>query len=114
MNIRWLLTDHPDSVKFKARKPVTKPIVKTFDELPLETQAMCKRIKTEINKIVEAKVFLFGSRINGRWDETSDYDIVILTLPTITQREQVKAIDFGVKVDRWFTRSFSSKMVEIA
>jgi predicted nucleotidyltransferase len=113
MNIRWLLTDHPESVKFKEQKPITKPVVNSFDELPDGTQQMCKKIKTEINKIVDAKVFLFGSRINGRWDKESDYDIVILSLPTITQREQIKAIDFGVKVDRWFTRSFSSKMVEI-
>lgn len=114
MNIRWLLIEHPDSVKLKVLKPITKPIIKNYSELPEETKVQCQIIKKEIQKILpEAKIYLFGSRINGRWDENSDYDISILWLPTYKDRETIKAIDFGVKVDRWFSHSYSGKKIEI-
>lgn len=62
----------------------------------------------------EAKLYLFGSRINGRWREDSDYDIVIMYLANYTERELIKKHDFGFKVDFRFSNGHNTrKCIEI-
>jgi len=102
---RFLLSDYPHlaDICFTKEREVTHPIAKVFEDLPLDQQAVCKRIKELIlEKLPFAGVYLFGSRIKGNWVEDSDYDIVV-TGTVQCHRELVKDIDFGVRVDLFFS-----------
>lgn len=93
-------------VMIKKKNPLVHPVVTNFDELPIESKQICREIRISVNDILpQAEVYLFGSRINGRWTDESDFDIIVKWLPTYEERNRIKSIDFGRRVDIWFTRN---------
>lgn len=114
--IRWPLSECPIPVKFKEQKPVIHPIIENFYELPEEQKNVLLKIKKIINfYLPDAKLFLFGSRTKGNWDETSDYDIMVETKENGEKNKILKKYDFGVKVDICFTQKYEAiKKIEIA
>lgn len=112
---RWALKDCPHVIKFKPQGEKIHPEIKYWFELSAEDAARCLMIKSAVKSILpEAKIYLFGSRINGRWTEESDYDICVLWMATPKERETLKQHNFGFRVDFRFSHSFNvSKCVEI-
>ena len=108
--MRWKVEECPYPIKFKERKPIIHPEITNFVDLPDDQKKVILGIKNFIKSLFpESKLFLFGSRINGRWDDNSDYDIVVECTCEPEKIKKIKDYDFGVKVDLHFTKKNESK-----
>ena len=97
---RWKYVDYPDSIRFKEKREKTHPEIFLFDDLPEDQKAVLRLIKKTIQFFhPKARLFLFGSRINGRWIEESDYDVMIIADLTLCEMRKLQKINFGVKTD---------------
>lgn len=112
---RWALNDSPYKVQLKKIGEKIHPEVKYWFELPPVDVARCLMIKQVVKQLLpNAKLYLFGSRINGRWTDESDYDIVVLWMATPQERELLQSYNFGFEVDFCFSHSYNtSNYVEI-
>lgn len=111
---RWALENSPYPVRFKPKGEKKHPEIKHFNEFTDSDKELLQGIKSTVHQVLpNVKVFVFGSRINGRWRESSDYDIFIQSLPSTTQREQVKSFQHGVKIDYRYSLGDGKNMVEI-
>lgn len=64
----------------------------------------------EIAQYLGVKIAARGSRVQGRWLDTSDYDISILKRSGVTRGHVQKAAErLGVKIDAVFVRDFSQQ-----
>ncbi len=96
---RWKLTDHPNSVTFKAVRDQIHPEVTEFNQMDQHTQKRFKDVKLLVSTIYPgAKCYAFGSRINGRWREDSDYDVAVTGVKMDKLRD-IKTYAFGFPVD---------------
>lgn len=60
------------------RERVSRGILQSFNDLPLDKQGIFKIIKKEINDFnINHEIFVFGSYYWGFWDEESDYDVLV-------------------------------------
>lgn len=75
-----------------------------FTDLPMYKQDIFKRIKTEINKHINANVYVFGSHNHGYSDEHSDYDVFIESDETLDLTNILRET-VGVKVDIMFGKN---------
>lgn len=107
---RWALNDSPVAVRFKKIGEKVHPEVKHWFELTQLDVVRCLMIKQVVKQLLpNAKLYLFGSRINGRWTEESDYDIVVLWMATPKERETLQGYNYGFKVDMRFAHSYNAK-----
>lgn len=113
--MRWKYEDCPFPIKFKETKPKIHPEIHNFDEMPEDQKKVLLEVKSYIRSVMpDARLFLFGSRMNGNWDEESDYDLVILTQEGKEKIDIVRGHDFGVELDLFFVKEHSdSRKVEI-
>lgn len=112
---RWALKDSPYKVRFKKQGEKIHPEIKMYSDLSDESMQKCAQIKAVVHSVLpKAKVYLFGSRINGRWTDESDYDIIVLWMATPQERELLQSYNFGFEVDFCFSHSYNtSNYVEI-
>lgn len=107
---RWALENSPYPVRFKKQGEKVHPEIKYLFELSTEDVTRCLIIKSIVKQLLpNARLFLFGSRINGRWTEESDYDIVVLWMATPKERETLQGYNYGFKVDMRFAHSYNAK-----
>lgn len=103
--MRWKLEECPYPIKFKERKPKTHPEIKNFNDLLEDQKIILLEIKNYVKSVfLESKLFLVGSRISGRWDQNSDYDIIIECDCEPEKINKIKNYDFGVKLDLIFLK----------
>lgn len=116
--IRFKYSDYKEGVVLKTKKPQTHNECYSFADLSIEQQRMCKKIKDVILELAPtARVYLFGSQMNGRWDFESDYDIIVESGGVIFADTiyKLRNYDYGVKVDLFFPqlKSSSGKKIEL-
>lgn len=105
---KYLLKDHPEMKqdKYNGREEHHPP-AKEFMQITAENRRLIMKAFDEVlNRIVEfkrsedavpIKVYAYGSRVNGRWSEQSDIDLMISgQFPPDTFKDIV--VD-GLKVD---------------
>lgn len=98
---RWSFAERP--IKLKPVRPQIHPRVNSFDELSEKDKELLLSIKNVIvNHVGECDLSLFGSKIKGNWDETSDYDIVVHKFVNREIQKKLKNYNFNVKVDLFF------------
>ena len=111
--IRYPYINNPFGFKLPEPKPQIHPIINNWNDFSEKD----KTILLEIKKIIisylnDSKVFVYGSRIKGNWDETSDYDISIITnIKNTDLKNKVKNYNYPVEVDISFGNH--ERMVEI-
>jgi len=106
---RWALEDSPYKVQFKKVGEKIHSEVKYWFELTPLDVSRCLMIKQVVKQVLpKAKLYLFGSRINGRWTDESDYDIVVLWMATPKERETLQKYNYGFKVDMRFAHSYNT------
>ena len=112
---RWRLIDKPDSWKPHKIKEKKHKAISSFSQMAKAQKEKCVEIKEAINELVpDAKCFIFGSRIDGTWHKKSDYDVLIIGSINDEAQQQMRAIDFGVKVDLNFAITiFITDQIEI-
>jgi len=101
---RFSFKDMP--VSLKKQNPFIHNRIFDYDDLPHNQKEILSKIKKIIQEqIGECQIRLFGSRINGNWIETSDYDLLIYKSINKEAIIELKSINFGVRVDLCFTSS---------
>lgn len=81
-------------------KPVIHPKITKWEQLTPEDQKILLDIKKVIvSKIGDCNLYLYGSRVNGNWDEDSDYDLVIDKHIPFETLIDLKEYNYGVKID---------------
>jgi predicted nucleotidyltransferase len=104
---RWLLVDDPRGYVFAKGKEIIHPIINNWEELEEDQKKILLKIKEYIySKINNCTLYLFGSRIDGTWNEKSDYDITIVVdeMPNKELVREIQLHDYGVEVDISFNR----------
>ena len=77
--------NNPYGFKLPEPKPVVHPIIYKWDDFSKEDKVILKRIKDIIvSEIGDCRITIYGSKVNGNWDEDSDYDIIIYNNLDIT------------------------------
>ena len=91
---------NPFGFKLPEPKPVIHPIITKWEQLATNDQKILSDIKKVIiSKIGDCNLYLYGSKVNGNWDENSDYDLLIdKTIPFDTLIE-LREYDYGVEID---------------
>ena len=91
---------NPFGFKLPQPKPVIHPIITKWEQLTAKDQMILSDIKKVIvSKIGDCNLYLYGSRINGNWDENSDYDILIDKDVPFESIINLRNYDYGVKID---------------
>lgn len=97
----WKLSERPESYG-KHRKQVHPP-AKKWEEIPNDQAnlfLLAKGILCEKTEVEEAKLYAYGSRVNGNFVETSDIDIAISGKYRIPNREFIiKGASGNIKID---------------
>ena len=64
---------------YKNRQRIRRGILKSFDDLPSEKKEIFTKIKNFLSRHFnkEVMVYVFGSHYWGKWDEQSDYDVLL-------------------------------------
>lgn len=69
----------------KGRERIERGKLKSFYDLPEKHQNVFSDIKYEVsryfNKFGDKPVYLYGSFLWGNWDEESDYDVYVKSIP---------------------------------
>lgn len=106
--MRWKLTDRPDSVKMKVPGEKIHPGVADFTLMEPHQQKIFRAIQIFILCLSpDAKCYAYGSRINGRWRESSDYDVAVTGELSLNDQRTIKEFDFGVRTDIRFLKTIS-------
>ena len=101
---RWSFAERP--IKLKPFKPEIHPRISFFDELSEEDKQILLSIKSVIVEYIgECELSLFGSRIRGNWDETSDYDVTVHKFVDNETQRKLRTYNFDVPVDLFFRAS---------
>jgi predicted nucleotidyltransferase len=113
--MRIKLIDSPNYQGQKPRNPSVHAKIKHFSEVPIVQQHIFRAVKKFVNQLLpETKCYAYGSRINGNWIETSDYDIVVMAKPSSEIKLIIARKEFMGKVDIRYTSHLpASLMVEI-
>lgn len=91
---------NPFGFKLPEPKPVIHPIITKWEQFTAEDQMILSSIKKVIvSKIGDCNLYLYGSKVNGNWDENSDYDLVIDKDIPFEILMDLKEYNYGVKVD---------------
>ena len=107
---RYPYIGNPFGYKLPEPKPIIHPIIKEWNDLPQNKKDDLTRIKEIIiSNIGKCEIVLFGSTINGNWDQDSDYDLVINVdiMPSNEVITKIRSTDFGTKVDIFYSNSSS-------
>lgn len=97
---RWGIEDEPNWEKFIRERPITKPIIKCWDEFSEEDKTILLNIKSIIQKeIGDCKIGIYGSRIKGYWIDESDYDIMVNKEVDEETSKKLKNHNFSVLVN---------------
>ena len=101
-NKRYPFKDNPFGITFKKKEKLHQEI-NSFDEFEEMHKTNLLKIKSVIiNKIGECEIYVFGSMVNGTWDEESDYDLKVICNISKQDIEYLKNYDYGCKVDLFF------------
>jgi len=91
---------NPFGFKLPQPKPVIHPIITKWEQLTDEDQMILSSIKKVIvSKIGDCNLYLYGSRVNGNWDENSDYDLLIDKDISFEKLIDLRDYDYGVEID---------------
>ena len=98
--------NNPYGFELPKPKLVIHPIIKKWDDFTEKDKIILQNIKRIIvSYIGECKVFVFGSRVNGKWDENSDYDIMVLKTSSKEIMETIRQYNYNILVDILFTEA---------
>ena len=101
---RWKAIDNPLGFVPELAKPITHPIVTTFDEFSEDQKKTLLHIKSVVvDKIGDCEISVYGSQVKGNWDEDSDWDVVIHKSVHFKEMDYLKKYDYGVRVDMGFS-----------
>jgi len=104
---RWRLIDDPRGfVPIRKKKP-KHSVIKNFSELSEDQKNNLLQLKNFIqSKVNDCEVYLYGSRVRGKWDNMSDYDIMIVTdnIPNEKIIKEIQNYNYDIKVDISFTK----------
>ena len=108
---RYPYINNPYGYKLPDRKHIIHPIITKWNDFTEEDKNILQNIKKVITSYIEedCKIFVYGSRIKGTWDENSDYDIAINYSPSFEIQKQLIKYDYGVKVDLSFRGDMYNK-----
>jgi hypothetical protein len=108
---RYPYLNNPFGFVLPQPKEKTHPTIYKFEELEDDDKKNLNNIKSQLYLKLEKEVslFLFGSKVKGNWDKDSDYDIYVECVPSLELHSEIKKMNFGVKVDIFF----SDKIKEI-
>ncbi len=111
--IRYPYINNPFGFKLPEPKPQIHPIINRWEDFSENDKTILLEIKKIIQSyLIDCKVFVFGSRIKGNWDENSDYDISIITdIKNNDLKNKVRNHNYPVEVDITFGKC--DVMVEI-
>ena len=91
---------NPFGFKLPQPKPVVHPIITRWEQFTAEDQIILSSIKKVIvSKIGDCNVYLYGSKVNGNWDDNSDYDLLIDKDITFETLLNLRDYDYGVEID---------------
>ena len=104
--IKYNVINNPLGFVMRKAKPKIHPIVSCYDEFNYDQKEKLSHIKSiVISRISTCTMYVFGSQINGNWDETSDFDIVVCGKLSGDDKRYLRSFDYGFKVDIAFTES---------
>lgn len=111
--IRYPYINNPYGFKLPDPKPKIHPVITKFEEFSENDKIILLEIKYIVTSYLgECKVYVFGSRIKGNWNEESDYDIAIVSdKQDVNLRNRIRNHIYSVEVDIMF--GFYDEMVEI-
>jgi len=91
------------------------PEIFYFTELRPQDRELLTGFADHAKKINQAATLhLFGSRIDGRWREDSDYDIMIKGVDSKEEQEKIRAYKSDARLDlRFITGEIKAHTVEI-
>jgi predicted nucleotidyltransferase len=97
---RYPYLNNPYGFKLPERNPVVHDVIKKWDDFSESDKEIFLNIKKKITGVVgDCRIFAFGSRINGNWVESSDYDVIVKKDLSQTQFNEIRSIEHDVKVD---------------
>lgn len=103
---RWTREECPYPIPRGRRRPYeqTHDRITKWDDLAKEDKELLLKVKEIITSYLGDRVIkLFGSRINGNWIETSDWDVVIIgEIPSVEVINKIKNYDYGFRMDIQF------------
>ena len=107
---RYPYIGNPYGFILPQRKEVIHPVIKQWDDFTENDKAILQNIKNVIFSIIgECRICAFGSRVKGNWDENSDYDVVVTSIPNYDIQHKIKTHDYGHRVDVFFRNSDNNK-----
>jgi predicted nucleotidyltransferase len=98
------------------RKPVVHPVITKWEDFTELDKNILQKVKnTLIEKLGECRITAFGSKVNGNWDEKSDYDIIVYKdVDFETMSSILKHNWEGLAIDVMFNKpGYDSKLLEI-
>lgn len=105
---RWPLLNNPFGFELPKPNPIIHPIINKWDDFSEEDKTILSNIKKIIvENIGDCKISVFGSRTKGNWVESSDYDIFIHKVLSKEIVDNLKNINYGVRVDVHYLASES-------
>lgn len=91
MKERYPYINNPYEFKLPEPKPIVHPVIHKWDDFPEEDKVIFKSIKDRIvSEIGDCRITAYGSKVNGNWDEDSDYDVIVY-----------KDVDIATKMKFW-------------
>lgn len=91
---------NPFGFKLPQPKLVIHPIITKWEQLTPEDQKILSDIKKVIvSEIGDCNLYLYGSKVNGNWDENSDYDLLIDKDIPFETLVKLKNYNYGVDID---------------
>ena len=91
---------NPLGFELRKERPVMYPKIKCWEQFSEED----KKIMQSIKKMVEEQLgscamYLYGSRVKGNWEESSDYDIIIEKKLPLESILKIEKLNYPLKKD---------------
>lgn len=111
--IRHPYLNNPYGFRLPEPKPQIHPVITKWEEFSEGDKVILLGIKNIITSYLDkCKVYVFGSRIKGNWDNESDWDIAIVSdIQDFNLKNRIRNHNYYVEVDVMF--GFYDGMVEI-
>ena len=112
---KWNAKDRPGVIqshakRYHEREPVHQK-ARMFRELTEDNRAKFLALAKLIrNEVPDAIITVFGSRVNGNFLPSSDYDMTVKISPDDPAVKKIKEIKFPVKVDLKFDPVFINEI----
>ena len=110
-NRRWTKEEcpYPIAPSRNARRRYyeqTHDKITKWDDLTKEDKELLIKVKQIITSYLGDRVIkIFGSRVNGNWIESSDWDVAVIgEIPNVETQLKIKTLDYGFLIDVQFHR----------